>query len=531
MSCSCKNNKADSFGIIGAEFYFPKSYVDQRELEKHEEAGNGKYTKGFGQLEMSFCHENEDVCSMALTATSALLANNEIKKNQIGFLAVGTETLNDKSKSVRTVLMDLFDDSHNLIGTGSLNNNQCNGSISNQINGVGHNYNAHDDGDDNLSSSSNMDIEGADLKNACFGGTQALFHAVDWLVSNWEFEGRYAIVVCADVAIYAKGPARCTGGAGAIAFLLGPNSPLVIEPGLRAFYSRNVYDFYKPIAGQSSEYPVVFGATSIDEYMHSVQKCYKRFKNKFVKRIGKEPCIADFYATLFHSPYTRLTQKAFCSLIFADIKKGQTTGITEKLLIEKLKHYNYKEVPNSEMEREKSRPFWDDLMLASKNLMDKSLEPHLEFNRRLGNMYTLSLYAQLLNAINNTPCKPKELDQQRILLYSYGSGSIAAIFSIRFNFPNGGSQNSAATQIAYYESLRRSAQNAFQQLQKREEIGPEEFEKILGIREEIVREAKEYTEEQSKSKLNVLFSGAYYLQKIDSNKRRFYAKNNICESR
>lgn len=140
--------------------------------------------------------------------------------------------------------MDLFDDSHNLIGTGSLNNNQCNGSISNQINGVGHNYNAHDDDDDNLSSSSNMDIEGADLKNACFGGTQALFHAVDWLVSNWEFEGfpsrnfyqkfvidlgRYAIVVCADVAIYAKGPARCTGGAGAIAFLLGlisPNSSL-----------------------------------------------------------------------------------------------------------------------------------------------------------------------------------------------------------------------------------------------------------------------------------------------------------------
>ena len=43
--------------------------------------------------------------------------------------------------------------------------------------------------------------------------------------------GRYALVVCGDIAVYGKGSARCTGGAGAIAMLVGPNAPLVMEPG------------------------------------------------------------------------------------------------------------------------------------------------------------------------------------------------------------------------------------------------------------------------------------------------------------
>lgn len=35
----------------------------------------------------------------------------------------------------------------------------------------------------------NTDIEGVDVKNACFGGTQALFHAIDWIYANWATEG------------------------------------------------------------------------------------------------------------------------------------------------------------------------------------------------------------------------------------------------------------------------------------------------------------------------------------------------------
>jgi len=45
------------------------------------------------------------------------------------------------------------------------------------------------------------------------------------------FVGRLAIVVAADVATYARGTARPTGGAGAVAMLLGPNAPLVLDRG------------------------------------------------------------------------------------------------------------------------------------------------------------------------------------------------------------------------------------------------------------------------------------------------------------
>lgn len=43
--------------------------------------------------------------------------------------------------------------------------------------------------------------------------------------------GRYAVVVAGDIAVYATGNARCTGGAGAIAMLIGPNAPLVFDRG------------------------------------------------------------------------------------------------------------------------------------------------------------------------------------------------------------------------------------------------------------------------------------------------------------
>lgn len=44
--------------------------------------------------------------------------------------------------------------------------------------------------------------------------------------------GRYALVVCGDIAVYPNGSARPTGGAGAVAMLIGPEAPLALERGL-----------------------------------------------------------------------------------------------------------------------------------------------------------------------------------------------------------------------------------------------------------------------------------------------------------
>ena len=144
----------------------------------------GKYTIGLGQQQMAFADSREDVGSLLLTACARLLENYKIDPKSVGRLEVGTETLIDKSKSIKTSLLRLFE--------------------------------------------GNANMEGVTSVNACYGGTAALFNSVAWVESS-AWDGRYAIVVCGDIAVYEKGPARPSGGCGAVALLIGPDASLVLE--------------------------------------------------------------------------------------------------------------------------------------------------------------------------------------------------------------------------------------------------------------------------------------------------------------
>lgn len=135
----------EDVGIRAIEIYFPSQYVDQTELEAFDGVSAGKYTIGLGQGKMGFCSDCEDIHSLALTVVQNLLKRNGIGPSEIGRLEVGTETIVDKSKSVKSVLMQLFQ------------------------------------------SSGNTDIEGIDTTNACYGGTNALFNSVNWIESSsWD---------------------------------------------------------------------------------------------------------------------------------------------------------------------------------------------------------------------------------------------------------------------------------------------------------------------------------------------------------
>jgi len=129
-----------------------------------------------------------------------------VDPNSIGRLDVGTETIIDKSKSVKTVLMDLFPGNSDIEGIDA--KNACYGAFINQVLVL---FN--------------------DLQTVLFygtGSTAALFNAINWIESS-SWDGRNAIVFAGDIAIYAEGAARPVGGAGACAFLIGPNAPLVFE--------------------------------------------------------------------------------------------------------------------------------------------------------------------------------------------------------------------------------------------------------------------------------------------------------------
>jgi hydroxymethylglutaryl-CoA synthase len=103
-------------GIVAMEVYVPVWYVDQAELETYDSVSAGKYTIGLGQDRMAFCNDREDINSLCMTVVKNLLENYQVDTKEIGRLEVGTETIIDKSKSVKTVLMQLFDDNTDLEG-------------------------------------------------------------------------------------------------------------------------------------------------------------------------------------------------------------------------------------------------------------------------------------------------------------------------------------------------------------------------------------------------------------------------------
>lgn len=69
-----------------------------------------------------------------------------------------------------------------------------------------------------------------------------------------------------------------------VKFNLAINSYSVGLPGIRATYSKDVYDFYKP--NLSSEFPVVDGALSVQCYLAALDHCYSLYREKVASKKG-----------------------------------------------------------------------------------------------------------------------------------------------------------------------------------------------------------------------------------------------------
>ncbi|XP_063982234.1 hydroxymethylglutaryl-CoA synthase 1 [Diachasmimorpha longicaudata] len=445
-------------GIVALELYFPSQYVDQTALEKFDGVSPGKYTVGLGQSKMGFCNDREDINSLCLTVTHRLLDRYKIPPNEIGHLEVGTETILDKSKSVKSVLMQLFEPF-----------------------GV-------------------TDVEGVDSTNACYGGTAAVFNAISWVESS-AWDGRYALVVAADNAVYAKGSARPTGGAGALAMLIGPNAPLVFDRGLRASYMRHAYDFYKP--DLRSEYPVVDGKLSIQCYLSALDNCYQKYCEKFEKKMSEKVSLRSFDAMLFHSPYCKLVQKSFARLAFMDFLKLKRDEVLEKSPdLEKFhglppeKTYFDRDVEKAFMER------------SLKDFTEKT-KPSLFIANLVGNMYTPSVYSGLVSLLISKGIQ--ELVGMRVGVFSYGSGLASSMYSITVRGGDG------------EEGLKRLL-NALGgvrgELEGRRCVEPEEYTRVLDVRERNCHTVPY----QPEGSVEGMFPGSYYLVEVDEMHRRKYQR-------
>ncbi|XP_049839401.1 hydroxymethylglutaryl-CoA synthase 1 [Schistocerca gregaria] len=451
--------RPSNVGVVAIEQIFPSQYVDQSELEAFDGVSAGKYTIGLGQSKMGFCSDREDINSLCLTVVSKLMQRNNISYKEIGRLEVGTETIIDKSKSVKTVLMQLFEES------------------------------------------GNFDVEGVDTTNACYGGTSALFNAVSWVESS-AWDGRYALVVCGDIAVYAKGNARPTGGAGAVAMLVGANAPLVIETSARATFMKHAYDFYKP--NLSSEYPVVDGKLSVKCYLSALDNCYQLYCSKAEKHLnGNKINLEYFDAMIFHSPYCKLVQKSLARLMLNDFIRSPQDILAKYPGLQKFQGVD---LENTYFDRDIEKEF----MTCSKNAFEEKTLPSLLLAREVGNMYTPSLYGCLVSLLISKSAE--HLAGKRIGLFSYGSGLASSMYSVKVaeDISEGSSLRHIITNLGHIST----------QLKSRTCVSPSDFSSIMELREKNHHKAP-YTPE---GPIDTLFPGTWYLESIDELHRRVYKK-------
>jgi 3-hydroxy-3-methylglutaryl CoA synthase/enoyl-CoA hydratase/carnithine racemase/acyl carrier protein len=257
--------KASNVGIIALELYLPNHKVLQADLEHHYHC-EGKFTVGLGQEALGFCGSDEDAVSMAMTAVYRLMTRHGIDWAQIGRLEVGTESQVDRSKSIKSYLMQLFEE------------HDC------------------------------SNIEGADTYHACYGGTSALFNTIAWCQSD-AWDGRYGMVVCVDIADQCEEYAFL-GGAAAVAMLIGPDAALVMRAE-RASQMLHTWDFYKPM-GWRDGFPLMpDGKRSIDVYMACLDGCQRALS----KRLGSRGLLCQHDYFVFHCSSTYLVKRAFYQLV------------------------------------------------------------------------------------------------------------------------------------------------------------------------------------------------------------------------
>ncbi|XP_050074593.1 hydroxymethylglutaryl-CoA synthase 1 [Anopheles maculipalpis] len=458
-TAGCQKCWPESVGILGMEIVFPSQYVDQTELEVFDGVSAGKYTIGLGQQRMGFCSDREDINSLCLTAVRNLLDRHGTPLAQIGRLEVGTETIVDKSKSVKSVLMQLFEPE-----------------------GV-------------------TDLEGIDTTNACYGGTAALLNAINWVESS-SWDGRLALVVCGDIAVYAQSSARPTGGAGAVAMLVGPNAPLRFERGLRATYMKHAYDFYKP--DLSSEYPVVDGKLSIQCYLSALDTCYQLYRKKFAERhpdIVTPVTLDTFDALIFHSPYCKLVQKSLARVGLNDFMLASADQRAK--LFPGMEQFEKLRLEDTYFDRDVEKAF----MALYAPSFEAKTKRSLHLASQVGNMYTPSVYSCLVSLLIGSDVD--ELLGKRVGVFSYGSGLASSMYSIALT-----------TDRERLAEFKRHLNYVQPLLDRRTKVDPAEFTKLMEVREKN-NHAAPY---EPSGSVDVLFPGTYYLKAVDSMHRRTYER-------
>lgn len=212
-------------------------------------------------------------------------------------------------------------------------------------------------------------VRSLELKEACYSGTGAIQLAKAHIALNPD---KKVLVLNSDISRYGlNSSGEPTQGAGAVAILMSKDPKLMVLENESSYYTDHVMDFWRP---SYSDVALVDGKYSNEQYQRFFDLTYGDYLNRFNRTLD------DFAALCFHIPYTKIGLKAL------------------RRIADETEH---------------------------KYLYD-NFQHSITYNRRVGNVYTASLFLSLISLIDSKTLKAND----RIGFYSYGSGSVGEFFSV-----------------------------------------------------------------------------------------------------
>lgn len=281
-------------------------------------------------------------------------------------------------------------------------------------------------------------VRAFEIKEACYGATAGLQMAYNFVAQHPD---KSALVISSDIARYGlETPGEVTQGAGSVAMLIKSDPAILKLENDSVFMSENVGDFWRPTF---SKYAFARGKFSNEVYVRFFTELYEQYFEK------NDNSIEDVSALLFHIPYTKMGKKAL-------------QAVESK-------------IPSEKFSELMSR--YEDSILLSKNV---------------GNLYTGSLYIGLISYLENND---KVQANDRVMLFSYGSGAVGEIFT--------------GTLVPGFEkNLQRNKH--FQELKDRRQLSVDEYEEEFKKELEII---------DGNYFVGNLTGDKYYLEQIKENER------------
>ncbi|ADX70676.1 hydroxymethylglutaryl-CoA synthase [Lactobacillus helveticus] len=282
-----------------------------------------------------------------------------------------------------------------------------------------------------------------EVKEACFGLTAALMIARDFVRVHPD---KTAMVIGSDIARYGIGTAgEVTQGAGSVSMLIKADPAILALNDGHSAYSEDINDFWRP---NDSKLAMVDGKYSTQVYLDFFSKTFADYKKQ--KKLETN----DFDAIIYHLPFTKMGLKAN-RLAVAD----QDEATTEKL--------------------------------------QNSFDASKQLSRRVGNIYTASLYMSLLSLLENGNLPAGAL----VGLFSYGSGAMGELYS--------------GNLVEGYEKEVNAAGDE-KMLKRRQKVSVPEYEEIFNTALDDPEDNEELTSDDEK--------GTWYFAGTKGNIRQYKVK-------